>query len=267
MSCVTFSGKHKFKALIYKTKFNGNEIALKLFGMKRFFFFISLALASVCNAQQNFINVPSSEATKPRKLFFQQQINFNELIQSNTTLDYGLGRGFEIGMNVLGLNFNQKQKSFLNNDTSDVDPFNPLISINGLKQFKLNEKTAIACGAQLGRNSWKDKDVFDAALFYSNILINNVLIKESKLVGGAYYNTKHYGGRGNRFGGWVATELPIIEKIHFMAESIFGNNAICYTSLGFIYYPSPHLPLTFGFQIPNTRRNAYAFVFELTYVP
>lgn len=63
-------------------------------------------------AQQNFINVPSSEATIKNKVFFQQQLNFNELIQSNSTLDFGLGKGFEVGANILGLNFSDKKNHF-----------------------------------------------------------------------------------------------------------------------------------------------------------
>ena len=218
-------------------------------------------------AQQNFINVPSSEATAKQKLFFQQQLNFNELIQSNTTIDFGLGKGFEIGANVLGLNFSDKNKSFLNNDTNDIDPYNPLVLINGLKQFRLNEKVSISCGSQFGLNFRKNRETFQAALFYSNILIEDLLIKESKFVGGVYYNSRHYGGKGTRLGAWVAAEFPMSQKIHLMTESIFGDNALGYTSLGIIYYPKPFLPLTFGFQIPNVKRNSYAFVFELTFVP
>lgn len=228
-----------------------------------FIFFIGLKVF----AQQNFINVPSSEVTKSKKLFFQQQINFNELIQSNTTIDYGLGRGFEVGMNVLGLNFSKKRKSFLKNDTNDVDPYNPLVLINGLKQIKFTEKCSMAIGSQLGLNFRKNRNTYEAALIYTNILVEDIFLKGSKYVGGIYFNSRHYGGRGDRIGGWIATELPVYDKLHVMAESIYGNNALSYTSLGLIYYPKPYLPLTFGFQVPNVKRNSYAIVFELTYVP
>ncbi len=128
--------------------------------MKQFILFAILLTANISWGQQNFINVPSSEATTKNNLFFQQQLNFNELTQSKTTLDYGLGKGFEIGVNVLGLNFSDKKKSFLNNDTNDVDPFNPLILINGLKQFKVNEKISFAMGAQYGLNFRKNRDIY-----------------------------------------------------------------------------------------------------------
>jgi len=82
-----------------------------------FFFTI---ISNFVIAQQNFINVPSSEVTIKNKYFFQQQINFNDLIQSNTTLDYGLGKGYEIGLNILGINFDQNRKIIFQNNTSDI---------------------------------------------------------------------------------------------------------------------------------------------------
>ena len=218
-------------------------------------------------SQQNFINVPSSEVTKKHKLFFQQQINFNELIQSNTTLDFGLGKGFEVGMNVLGLNFSNKHKSFLHNDSEDKDPYNPLIMINGLKQFELNENISIAIGSQMGLNFTDNKETHRALLSYGNLLIKNLLIKNSSLVMGSYFNSKHYGGFGNRVGAWIGSEIPIINKLHIVAESVIGNNALSYTSIGAIYYPKKRMPITLGIQIPNTKNNSYSIVFELTFVP
>ena len=222
----------------------------------------------VALSQQNFINVPSSEATKKYKLFFQQQINFNEIMQSNTTLDFGLGKGFEVGANVLGLNFSDKNKSFIKNDTNDKDPYNPLVMINGLKQFEITEKISISTGTQFGLNFRDNKRTTNAALIYSNLLFKNILIKNSSLVIGGYYNTLHYGGRyGNRIGAWIGSEIPIINKLHVVAESVLGNNAMCYTSLGLIYFPKKRIPITLGIQIPNTKTNAYSIVFELTFVP
>lgn len=219
-------------------------------------------------SQQNFINVPSSEVTKKHKLFFQQQINFNEIIQSNTTLDLGLGKGFEIGANVLGLNFSERNKSFLKNDTNDIDPYNPLVMLNGLKQFEFSDKISISSGAQFGLNFRDNKKTTNAALIYSNFLFKDILMKNSSLVIGGYYNSLHYGGRfGNRVGGWIGSEIPISNKFHIVAESVLGNNALCYSSFGIIYYPKKRIPITVGIQIPNVKSNAYSIVFELTLVP
>jgi len=220
------------------------------------------------SAQQNYINVPSTEVTKKGKLFFQQQLNFNELIQSNTTLDYGLGNGFEIGANVLGLNFNDKSKSFIKNDTNDVDPYNPLLMINGLKRFNIKENVAGCIGSQLGLNFRDHKQTTPANLVYGNILFESIFSTNSNLVIGGYYNSIHYAGRyGNRIGGWIGSEIKISQNIHLITESIIGNNSLCYTSFGCVYYLTKKMPITLGLQIPNTKKNSYSLVFEFTFVP
>ena len=236
--------------------------------MKKTFLGFFIALRCILMSQQNFINVPSSEATTKHKLFFQQQINFNEIIQSNTTIDVGLGEGLEVGMNVLGLNFSEKNKSFIQNDTNDIDPYNPLVMLNGLKQFEITEHMSISSGAQFGLNFRDNKRTTNAALLYGNFLVKDLLVKNSSIVMGAYYNSLHYGGRyGNRIGGWIGSEIPIINKLHIVAESVLGSNAMCYSSVGVIYYPKKRIPITLGIQIPNVKANAYSIVFELTFVP
>jgi hypothetical protein len=55
-------------------------------------------------SQQNFFNVPSSDITKAKHVFFQQQLNFIcSGFQSSTTFCYGLGKNYEIGFNVIGV--------------------------------------------------------------------------------------------------------------------------------------------------------------------
>lgn len=236
--------------------------------MSRLFFLVWLLLAASAGvAQQNFINVPSGEATKAGKLFFQQQLNFNEIIQSNTTIDYGLGNGFEIGLNVLGLNYVEKTNSLFLNDRNDRDPYDPLLTVNALKQFELSEIVSLALGTQIGVNVDFDNRYRPANLTYLNARFQDVIWEDCLFVAGTYYNSRHYGGAGNRVGGWVAAEVPLAEKWHVMGESVIGDNAISYSSVGVIFYPRPRIPLTLGVQIPNTAHNAYALVFEFTITP
>ena len=140
--------------------------------------------------------------------------------------------------------------------------------LNGLKQFELNENLSISTGTQIGLNFRDDKRTTEASLIFGNLLFKNLLIKNSSLVIGGYYNSLHYGGRnGNRIGAWIGSEIQIVQKLHVVAESVLGNNALSYTSIGLIYYPKKRIPITLGIQIPNTKSNAYSIVFELTFVP
>lgn len=221
----------------------------------------------VCFSQQNFINVPSGDVTSCKKVFFQEQLNFNESIQSNTTIDLGIGKGFELGVNILGLDFDLKQKALIVNNSNDVDPYNPLIGINGLKRFNINKYFSVAGGFQAGINFRDNRRAKSASLFYSNFSITNLWLEESKLIIGMYYNSRHYGGPGQRLGAWCGAEVPFSKRWHLMAESILGNNALSYTSVGVVYYVKRKIPLTLGVQIPNIPRNSYALVFEFTFSP
>ncbi len=224
-------------------------------------------LPFLSKGQQNFINVPSSEVTKKGQIFFQQQFNFNELLQANSTFDYGLGKGFETGFNVLGLNYNEKRQSFFNNDTNDSDPYNPLIAFNMLKQFRLTEHSHLCIGGQLGANFRKEHRTKEAGLGYINWSRSDLFGENSQLVLGTYYNSMHYGGQGNRVGVWAGLQVPITQKFYAIGETVIGNNAISYTTIAAMYFPKKYLPLTLGLQIPNTSHNAYSIVFEITYVP
>ncbi len=79
----------------------------------------------VC-AQQNLFNVPSSEITIKKGVFFQQQLNISQIIQSNTNFCYGLGRNFEIGFNVVGLQSKDFFRNIIVNDSLDDEPLAPL---------------------------------------------------------------------------------------------------------------------------------------------
>ncbi len=218
-------------------------------------------------AQQNFINVPSSDITPKGRLFFQQQLNFNALFQSNSTFDLGIGYHSEIGVNLLGVDYSEKNRSWLVNDSTDRDPYNPLIAFNGATSWDLGEHTSFAVGGQGGVNFDRHRSGRPAGLAYANLRIEDLLLKESVVVLGPYYNTEHYGGAGNRLGGWIGAEVPMSKVLHVMAESVLGDNAISYTSLGLVVYPVRNIPLTLGVQIPNTSNNAYSIVFELTVLP
>jgi hypothetical protein len=63
-------------------------------------------------------------------------------------------------------------------------------------------------------------------------------------------------------------EYAVTDKFHLVGDWIVQRSAIGVGVLGFIYYVSPKIPLSFGWQIPNdSQKSAQAFVFEFTYVP
>ncbi|MCM0606490.1 MAG: hypothetical protein KA715_10405 [Xanthomonadaceae bacterium] len=56
--------------------------------------------------QQNLFNVPSSVLTEKQELFIQEQINnYSDLMGSNLTATYGIGKDYEVGLNFLGIDY------------------------------------------------------------------------------------------------------------------------------------------------------------------
>lgn len=231
---------------------------------KSFVFGILIGYTAI--AQQNFINVPSGVTTEKGNVFFQQQVNINQLLQSNATVEIGLGRGMEIGLNLLGLNFTEKGLHPNTNDTSAMNPYNPLLLMNACKGLRINKNFGFAVGAQYGYNCRKIHPPFAADLGYVNMFADHFLNNDGTVVAGLYVNSLHYGGLGSRYGEWLAAELPLNHRIHLMAETILGNNALSFTSFGVICFIKKNMPLTVGMQVPNNNRNAKAFVFEFTYL-
>jgi hypothetical protein len=77
-----------------------------VYGRGQYFILLSIfsSLPSKGWAQQNLFNVPSAEITEKNKFFFQQQFNIDSNAgDSNTTVDYGLGNNWEVGINLFNL--------------------------------------------------------------------------------------------------------------------------------------------------------------------
>lgn len=110
-------------------------------------------IPSTVVGQQNLFNVPSSDITEPGEIFYQQQINLlPDLLQFNSTMCYGLGRNFEIGFNIIGLNVNTQSSSPLIISNGDIHspPVYPFYTLNLQKAFVLNRTLRVAVGAQTG---------------------------------------------------------------------------------------------------------------------
>ncbi len=220
-------------------------------------------------AQQNLFNVPSSEITAKHRLFFQQQLNINNSIQSNTNFCLGLGKGFEVGTNFIGVQTSNRFKGIKINDSLDNEPLAPLGLITFQKVFEINHFLKIGVGTQLGTNlvAQSKKPHYLADFTYLNTL-SSFLDEKLKVNAGVFYSDKAYEGENSRLGYMMGYEYAINEKFHLVGDWIQGKNPIGVAVLGFIYYIRPKIPLSFGWQIPNSKeKSSQAFVFELTYVP
>ena len=107
------------------------------------------AFAPRASAQQNLFNVPNGKITNMGEMFFQEQFNFSRPVgSSNTTFDFGLGKDFELGFNILDVNFYERGVP-----SSGPSQVNPDLLLNGQKGFELvDEVWQIGIGTQMGFN-------------------------------------------------------------------------------------------------------------------
>jgi len=162
-------------------------------------------------AQQNLFNVPSSDITLRNKVFFQQQFNLNrDLYQSNTTLCYGLGSNAEIGFNIIALNFDPKEGSFiLNNSDHANPPLYPFYTLNAQKAFVLSKVFKLAIGAQAGITSHG----YFGTYSYVN-LVTALRKSQSKVISGIYYGSRNFLGK--------VIELLFSPTFHWVSRSAWS---------------------------------------------
>jgi hypothetical protein len=215
------------------------------------------------NAQQNLFNVPNGKITDLGEMFFQQQFNLSRPVgSSNSTFDFGLGKDFELGFNILDVNmYDRLEKS------TGPSQVNPDLLLNGQKGFGLvDEVWHLGIGTQMGINpARRSREVRYQAAAWA---INEFKLPDERgsLYAGGYYANVAYGGPGDRFGGLFGMEIPIIkDKLHFQADWITGNRDISTVVVGAVIMFPNEWQLSLGAQLPTPRsHNPYGLVLELT---
>ena len=241
--------------------------------MKRKIIFCLFLFSVSFKAQQNFFNVASSDITQSGKIFFQQQFNFSKKdLVSNTTINYGLGNNFEIGLNYLGLTLDEYKKMKFN---AEEEPYNPFLTINGQKKFDINDKVSVALGTLLGITTTKPSKA--GYLVFSNFIYNNEE-HHLKCVFGLYHASNSFLGKETRnfwndegireIGFQIGVEKKIYKNLLFQADLISGQHALGQTVIGLGYWVGKDIVLSSGYQIPIMNSSAaHAAVLEFTYVP
>lgn len=207
--------------------------------------------------QQSLFNIPSSEITARDKLFFQQQINLHANGIGNTTFDYGLAPGLEVGVNFFNVHFY----------STEGDLTNPFMLANIQKGFSLVDNWKIGIGTQAGYAA----PVHSRQVrFLEFTFVNNALETDfGKYYLGAYHANRHYKGSGNNIGFMAGAEIPLWhEHFHFLADYISGNNDMSVAVVGGVFFLPSNWQLSLGAQLPSPGSgNEYGTVIEFTYLP
>ena len=221
-----------------------------------FFIFVCHQSATPVRAQQNLFNVPSVEITSKDKFFYQQQFNFGlSAGNSNTTLDYGLGNNFEIGINLFNTDLYTPNGQYQN----------PHLLINFQKAFDISDHYKVSFGTQSGFTPpiYRTKIEFPSFSYINNAFD---LDKWGKFYLGGYYANQGYAGPGSSLGLMAGIDFPIMKgKAHLMGDWITGNNDIGVAVVGAVFFIPKNWQVSFGAQLPSPEsNNDYGMVFEIT---
>jgi hypothetical protein len=232
-----------------------------------FFLIISLGTMSSAFAQLTVFNVSSSDITDGRKISVQQQFEIADAIESSTTLTYGLGRGWEIGANLVNVDYDYKTRHFETNDTSTSMPFAPLVLVNAQKVFDLNDVLSAGIGAVAGTNVAGHHASRFVYYGYANLAAGFGEEKRYQIAAGPYISNHRYLSDGPIYGFQTGMDLGIWNKrLHILADWISGSHSKGRLTAGIGIFLAERLPLSLGWQRANSDGSQGA-VIQLTFLP
>lgn len=214
--------------------------------------FILLLTSVFAFAQQNLFNVPSGDITNDGKFFYQHQFNlYPQKLESKAHLVYGLGSGWDVGMNLVGkgVYFSPEWRASYNSNTQFGSVY-PNLLATAQKQFKLSEHIDLNFGTQVGFNlstNLQNKHLN----FYSYSLASYHISKGTKIVAGGYFGNSMFIGNGNTSGIMLGYEVKLNKKLYLMGDWISGNNNDSAAALGGMYSISKRVQLCAGWILPN----------------
>lgn len=227
-----------------------------------------LITANPAQAQQNLFNIPAGDLTPQGKVFFQHQTNLygRGYLESKNHFVYGLGRGWEAGVNVVNLQMNFRRRGdWLGTNRIDPRiPLAPLVKVTAQKFFFLSPTISTSLGTQVGTNPLRYAGVSrDLTHFTYNTWMWSPR-HHVKIVAGPYLSDRGTLGAGNRAGLLLGAEFPVTKKLLVMGDFISGNNYTSVSVLGINYLATKRLQLCLGALLPNPNsRNRAGVVFEL----
>lgn len=225
-----------------------------------------IGLAQVGRAQQTYFNVPSSDVVEKRKIAVQQQFNFSETIRSSTTVEYGLGNEWEVGLNFYNFDYQLSDRHISVNDTTLEKSFSPLLLFNVQRTIDLTKNIELGIGGQAGFNVLTSRQPQFVGYAYGHVAATSDDEHYNVSMGGYLANAR-YLGEGPKGGFQAGFDAGIFyQKLHLLGDWISGPHDFGQLVLGLEVYLSKKLPLAIGWQRTNKMGNQ-AVVLQLTYNP
>jgi hypothetical protein len=207
-------------------------------------------------AQQNLFNIPSCDITPSGKFFYQHQFNlYTSKVESKAHLVYGLGKGWDVGMNLVGKGFyfTPEWRSLHNSDPTKGALY-PVLMATIQKSLVLNEHWQFNLGSQAGVNLSKKLEKKELNyFFYSLTAWKPGHDHRFKFLLGPYYTTTMFVGEGNRAGILAGYEIKVAEKWYLMGDFISGNNDAAVSVFGLMRTLSKRIQVCGGYMLANPK--------------
>jgi hypothetical protein len=209
----------------------------------------SLSISSV-TAQQNLFNIPSGDITKKGKFFYQHQINvYSETqFESKSHLVYGLGKNWDVGLNLVDLPISLKKGTSLlsANDATGKFPFYPLLMATAQKQFDVGHHFQVNVGTQIGGNLPVNSGQYNWV--YMNYALGRYNLPDHKgyFIAGPYQANDVFFGpssSGQHIGWMFGYEIPLSNRISLMGDFVSGQNKKSVSTFGGVYNINKRLQL------------------------
>ena len=221
-------------------------------------------------SQQNLFNIPSGDITPGGKIFYQHQFNvYTDKLESKAHFVYGLGNGWDAGVNLVGKGFYfTPQWRALHNSDPNKGALYPVLMGSLQKEIIINQHWQINMGIQAGVNLSRNIENKELNQFtYGLVSWKPGQHHRVKLVAGPYYTNSMFVGNGNRAGILAGYEVKISRTWYLMGDFISGNNDSAVSVFGFMKTVSKRVQICAGYMIPNPETpKPHGIVLELNLI-
>jgi len=221
---------------------------------KKFIFVFAFALLTThCYSQQNLFNIPSGDITERKEFFYQHQLNvYSEKLESKAHFVYGLGKGWDVGLNLVGKGvFFSPKWRILHNDDPSKGALYPFLMASAQKQFIVSDKFKVNLGTQVGFNLSNRISNIEINFYNYGLASYYIMKGKSRIIGGVYHTTTEFVGQGNTFGALLGYEIKLSKRWYLMGDWVSGNNDSSVGVYGGMYNLSKRVQLCSGILVPN----------------
>ncbi len=238
---------------------------------KKFCFFLAIFLSwgtYQVYAQQNLFNIPSATITPKKGFFYQHQLNIYEAsnFASKHHLVYGLGRNWEVGLNIVNIGITPRRQGtwFPTNTTNNAEPMGPMAMLTAQKQFDFGHHWQLNIGTQIGSNIFTGDLGSRHIGSFSYAMASYKTNKHWHFMAGPYVSDETFMGKGSNVGMVAGVEIPLNEKWIFMGDFVSGNTKNSVSVIGFTYNVTKKFQICLGGLVPNPNsKEKYGVVAEI----